>query len=59
MNVIFLCTPAVTDPEIKKQITAYYKGKRTLAIMMGCDPETFTKKDVDVSTHNSTCVFTT
>ena len=43
MNIIFLCTPAVTDPEIKKEIVAYYEGKRRVAIMMGCDPETFTE----------------
>ena len=58
-NIIFLCAVAVTDPEIKKEIVAYYEGKRRLAIMMGCDPETFTEKDVDVRTYNSTCVFTT
>lgn len=45
---MFLFAPAVTDPEIKKEIAAYYEGKRRLAIMMGCDPETFTEKDVDV-----------
>jgi len=40
---------AVTDPEIKKEIEAYYEGRRRLAIMMGCDPETFTEQDVNVS----------
>ena len=58
-NIIFPCTQAVTDPEIKKEIAAYYEGKRRLAIMMDCDPETFTEKDVDVRTHVSTCAFTT
>ena len=39
----------VTDPDIKKDIEAYYEGKRRLAIMMECDPETFTEQDVNVS----------
>ena len=38
----------VTDPDIKKDIEAYYEGKRRLA-MMECDPETFTEQDVNVS----------
>ncbi|XP_065906522.1 small ribosomal subunit protein uS9m-like [Dysidea avara] len=37
----------VTDPDIKKEIEAYYEGRRRLAIMMGCDPETFTEQDVN------------
>ena len=46
---MYLCfVEAVTDPEIKKEIAAYYEGKRRLAVMMGCDPDTFTEKDVDV-----------
>lgn len=48
VGIMFLFPQAVTDPEIKKEIAAYYEGKRQLAIMMGCDPETFTEKDVDV-----------
>ena len=46
--LMFCFAKAVTDPEIKKEIAAYYEGKRRLAIMMGCDPDTFTEKDVDV-----------
>ena len=38
----------MTDPEIKNEIAAYYEAKNRLATMMGCDPETFTEKDVDV-----------
>ena len=46
--VMFVFAKAITDPEIKKEIAAYYEGKRRLALMMGCDPETFTERDVDV-----------
>ncbi|XP_033112790.1 28S ribosomal protein S9, mitochondrial-like [Anneissia japonica] len=35
------------DALIQKEATAYEKGKRHLANMMGEDPETFTQKDVD------------
>jgi len=42
----------VTDPHIKKEIEAYYEGRRRLAIMMGCDPETFTEQDVNVSLYS-------
>ena len=52
--VMYLCfVEAVTDPEIKKEIAAYYEGKRRLAVMMGCDPDTFTEKDVDVRLSDS------
>ena len=32
-----------------EEIRAYYAGRRRLAKMMGCDPATFTDKDVAVS----------
>ena len=48
IGCVVIFTEAVTDPEIKKEIAAYYEGKRRLAVMMGCDPDTFTEKDVDV-----------
>ena len=38
-----------TDTDIKKEMEAYYEGRRRPAMMMGCDSETFTEQDVNVS----------
>ena len=36
------------EPWMQQEIIAYYRSKNILARMMGCDPETFSQKDVQV-----------
>ncbi|XP_065908778.1 small ribosomal subunit protein uS9-like [Dysidea avara] len=38
-----------TDTDIKKEMEAYYEGRRRPAMMMGCDSETCTEQDVNWS----------
>lgn len=39
------------EPWMQQEIIAYYRSKNILARMMGCDPETFSQKDVQDAIH--------